>query len=146
MFKHMKTIINPHYIYTGISSNHILQKTHSTSTTTTSRWTLAEVKVQQSLYRPILGPGCTRKLRLPDFETIGTWRWYGCQSYAPAASTPQEIFLVLFLSEPESTTVQPEELCQWKIPVTPLGIHWTEKEYLLQASYKTHKYNIWLTC
>jgi len=21
----------------------------------------------------------SRRLRLPDFKTIGTWRWYGCQ-------------------------------------------------------------------
>jgi hypothetical protein len=41
IFKHVKTIINPHYIYTSISSNHFLRKAHSTSTTMTSQWTLA---------------------------------------------------------------------------------------------------------
>jgi len=35
------------------------------------------------------------RLRLPDFETIGTGRWYGSQLYAPATFTSQEIFLVL---------------------------------------------------
>jgi len=30
--------------------------------------------------------GC-RRFRLPDFKTIGTWRWQGCQPYAPAAFT-----------------------------------------------------------
>jgi len=33
------------------------------------------------------GPEDSRRLRLPDFETVGTWMWYGCQSYAPAAFT-----------------------------------------------------------
>jgi hypothetical protein len=36
------------------------------------------------------GPVGSRRLRLPDFKTIGTLRWQGCQPY-----TPQEIFLVL---------------------------------------------------
>jgi len=26
------------------------------------------------------GPEGSRRLRLPDFKTIGTWRWQGCQS------------------------------------------------------------------
>jgi hypothetical protein len=32
--------------------------------------------------------------RLPDFKTIGTLSWQGCQPYAPAAFTPHKIFLV----------------------------------------------------
>jgi hypothetical protein len=39
------------------------------------------------------GPEGSRRLRLRAFKTIGTWRWWGCQPYAPADS--QEIFLVL---------------------------------------------------
>jgi len=39
-------------------------------------------------------PEGSRRLRLPDFKTIGTRRWKVCQHYAPAAFTPQEIFLV----------------------------------------------------
>jgi len=35
------------------------------------------------------GPEGFRRLRLPDFKTIGTWRWQGCQRYAPNAFTPQ---------------------------------------------------------
>jgi hypothetical protein len=27
-------------------------------------------------------------MKLPDFQTIGTWRWQGCHLYAPAAFTP----------------------------------------------------------
>jgi hypothetical protein len=26
---------------------------------------------------------CESSLRLPDFKTIRTWRWWGCQPYAP---------------------------------------------------------------
>ena len=38
------------------------------------------------------GPESPRSLRLPDFNAVGTGRWYGCQPYASAT---QEIFLVL---------------------------------------------------
>jgi hypothetical protein len=37
----------------------------------------------------------SRRLRLPDFKTIVIWRPYSCQSYAPVAFTPQEVFLIL---------------------------------------------------
>ena len=59
------------------------------------RITSLPVKVNQSLCRPISGPEGSRRLRLPDFKTIDTWRWWGCQPEAPAAFTPQEIFLIL---------------------------------------------------
>ena len=39
----------------------------------------------QSLYRP--GEGCWVSQNL---QTIGSWRWQGCQSYAPVAFTHQE--------------------------------------------------------
>ena len=41
------------------------------------------------------GPEGSSRLRPPDIKTIGTWRWQGCQPYAPAAFIPQEIILVL---------------------------------------------------
>ena len=30
----------------------------------------------------------SKRLRLPHFKTIGTWRWLGCQPKTPAAFTP----------------------------------------------------------
>jgi hypothetical protein len=40
------------------------------------------------------GRESSRRLRLPEFKTIGTWRWQGCQPYAPAVFT-KKIFLIL---------------------------------------------------
>ena len=35
----------------------------------------------------------SKRLRLPVFKRVGTWRWYGSQPYVPPAFTLQEMFL-----------------------------------------------------
>jgi hypothetical protein len=49
------------------------------------------------------GPEGSRRLRLPDFKTIGTTGWKGCQPYAPAAFTPRKYPWYSFLLEAKST-------------------------------------------
>ena len=53
--------------------------------------------------QPWTGPEGSRRLRLPDFKTIGTGRWEGCQPYAPATFTPRKYSWYSYLLEAEST-------------------------------------------
>jgi hypothetical protein len=50
----------------------------------------------------LTGPKGSRRSMFPDFKTIGTCRWQGCQPYAPAAFTPRKYSWYLFLLEAES--------------------------------------------
>jgi hypothetical protein len=51
----------------------------------------------------LTSPEGLKRLRLPEFKTIGTWRCKGCQPYAPAAFTPRKYSWYSFLLEAEST-------------------------------------------
>jgi hypothetical protein len=44
-----------------------------------------------------------RRMRLPEFKTIDTWRWRGCQRKAQAAFSPRKYSWYSFLLEAEST-------------------------------------------
>ena len=69
------------------------------------------IKVKQGKAIPLhdwTGPEGSRKLRLPDFKTIATWRWLGCQPNAPVIFTTTKYSWYLFLLEAEST---PGQLC-----------------------------------
>jgi hypothetical protein len=55
---------------------------------------MEKVKVKQSHYRPEVPRGF-QKVKVPRLFDSGPEWWYGCQTYAPAAFTPQEMLLVL---------------------------------------------------
>ena len=42
------------------------------------------VKVRGVPLQVRCGPECSKRLRLTDFMTFGTWRWWDCQPHAPA--------------------------------------------------------------
>jgi hypothetical protein len=51
----------------------------------------------------LTGPEVSRRLRFPDFKTVGTRKWQGCQPYAPDAFTLRKYSWYSFLLEAEST-------------------------------------------
>jgi hypothetical protein len=54
-------------------------------------------KGKANLLQAWTGPEGSRRLRLPDFKTVSTWKWQGCQPYAPAAFTRSKCFWYSFL-------------------------------------------------
>ena len=53
-------------------------------------WLSAFPVFLQPLLQACTDPEGSRTLRIPDFMTISTWRWWGCQPYALAAFTPRK--------------------------------------------------------
>ena len=74
---------------------------------------------------PLESPWLFRMVRLPDFKTIDTWKWYGCQPYAPAAFTPRKCPWYSFLLEADWTpgySAAGRIMLIKKIQLTPSGI------------------------
>jgi len=78
---------------------------------------LNKYEVKQSLKQAWTGPECSRRLRLPDFKTIGTSVWWGFQPYAPASFTH---FSQRWVNP--RPIVLSEGLYQWKFPMKPSEI------------------------
>ena len=82
-------------------------------------------KVKQSRNRPSVAQSVPGDLRSHISMTLSTWRWWGCQTHAPAAFTTQEMFLVLIFTrgcvDPRAM-VRSEGNMSLKNPVTPPGI------------------------
>jgi hypothetical protein len=79
------------------------------------------IKVKESCNRPSVAQRVTGGLGSQISMTFGTWRWWGCQPHAPAAFTPQEMFLVLIFTRGwvnPRIMVRSEGICHWKIQDT----------------------------
>jgi hypothetical protein len=77
---------------------------HVSSTTCSSSGGAKQTALgKASPLQALTGYEGSRRLSIPDFKTVGTWRWQGCLPYAPAAFNPSKYPWYSFLLEAEST-------------------------------------------
>jgi hypothetical protein len=76
---------------------------HTNGDIVVASWSWVKGKGKAIPLQALAGPEGSRRLRLPDFKTVGTWMWWGCQPYTPAAFTPRKYSWYSFLLEAEST-------------------------------------------
>jgi hypothetical protein len=81
-----------HYYNTEEPCSHLLRS-----------WSLKSCKSKAIPLQAWTGPEGSRRVRLPDVKTIGTWMWQGCQPDAPATFSPTKYSWYSFLLEAEST-------------------------------------------
>jgi hypothetical protein len=102
------------------------------------------------MYRPRQAPSAPGGSGSQDFQTIDTWKWQGCQPYAPAAFTFQGRSMILTSVrgwvDPKAI-VWPSGLSQWKISKIPSEIEpatsWLVALCLNQLRYRLPS---WVGC
>jgi hypothetical protein len=77
------------------------------------------------------GPEGSKRLRLPDFKTIGPWKCQGCQPYAPTAFTSRK-HSSMTPSEIEPTTFRLVAQCLNRDTVCPFNAQYQLQNLLVE--------------